>query len=57
MFKLRIRTDNQAFEDKVGEVVRILEEAIIKLKEGKKESSLLDINGNVVGNYTLTNRK
>ena len=57
MFKLKIRTDNQAFEDKVTEVVRILEEAIINLKEGKKEATLLDINGNVVGKFTLTNRK
>ena len=61
MFKLQIRTDNQAFSDnKTAEVVRILEEAILKLKEGndrpKDRPILIDLNGNVVGHYTLNNR-
>ena len=65
MFKLQIKTDNQAFEqDKTAEVCRILEEVILKLKEGNKNYSrnngnkpiLLDLNGNVVGHYTINNR-
>ncbi len=58
MFKLQIDTNNQAFsEDKVCEVVRILKDAILKLEQGNdKRGILLDTNGNLVGNYTLTNR-
>jgi len=56
MFKLKIDTKNQAFsQDRISEIVRILEEAILKLRQGNdKQAILLDINGNVVGGYTLT---
>ena len=58
MFKLKIDTKNQAFsQDRISEIVRILEEAILKLRQGNdKQAILLDINGNVVGGYTLTKR-
>ena len=60
MFKLKIRTDNQAFEVPEGnqatEVIRILQDAIDKLEEGTRNGILLDCNGNLVGKFTLTNR-
>jgi len=58
MFKLKIRTDNAAFqEDRVEELARILNEVISKIGEGFNYSLLFDINGNEVGEYTLTYRR
>ncbi|MCX6665969.1 MAG: hypothetical protein NT038_07950 [Euryarchaeota archaeon] len=58
MFKLTIRTDNQAFdENPQEEVIHILKDAILKLEQGNtKQGILLDSNGNLVGNYTLNKR-
>jgi hypothetical protein len=59
MFKLKIDTKNDAFVDGdlVPEVVRILQVAIQKLESGEdREARLFDINGNPVGEYTLTKR-
>ena len=59
MFKLRIKTDNAAFEgeNRIPELKRILKEAILKLEQGNdKQAILLDVNGNLVGGYTLTKR-
>ena len=57
MFKLKIETHNQAFEEYAAEeVARILEEAIIKLRGSQEDGQLLDLNGNVVGHYKLTKR-
>lgn len=58
MFRLRIETKNQAFEEdnKQIEIVRILRELILRLECGNTEGTLHDINGNKVGEYTLTNR-
>jgi len=43
-------------KNRISEIVRILKDAILKLEQGKEEGSLHDINGNKVGNYTLTRR-
>ena len=57
MFKLKIETGNAAFENgKVSEVVRILKDAILKLEQGNDRGILLDLNGNLCGEYRLTNR-
>ena len=63
MFKLRIGTNNVAFENgqfsgRTQEIVRILKEVIRKLESGddNNRTILLDINGNKVGEYTLTKR-
>ena len=57
MFKLKIETDNAAFDgDKTEEVIRILKDAILKLQQGNTRDILLDVNGNLVGEFTLTNR-
>ena len=54
MFKLKIDTENQAFEsDKSFEVVRILKETITKLENGYNEARLYDLNGNPVGEFSL----
>lgn len=57
MFKLKIKTDNAAFtEDKRGEVIRILKDAILKLEQENDRGILVDVNGNLVGEFRLTNR-
>lgn len=57
MFKLRIETKNDAFtNDRIGEITRILKEAIIKLERGETEPTLHDLNGGIVGYYSLTKR-
>ena len=57
MFKLRIKTDNAAFAcDKKTEIIRILKDTILKLEQGNDRGILLDVNGNLVGEFRLTNR-
>lgn len=52
MFELKINTGNAAFEEEPRqEVIRILQEAILKLIEGNNNNNLFDINGNRVGHY------
>lgn len=52
LFRLSVDMNNQAFEDK-EELIRILESAISKLKDGNETAKLKDINGNTVGTYTI----
>lgn len=60
MFKLKIDTNNAAFQDADGdhtipEIIRILNETIKKLEDGNNSESILyDFNGNPVGTYSLT---
>jgi hypothetical protein len=51
MFSLKIETKNAAFQDKAEEIIRILESAISKIKDGDQEGTLRDTNGNLVGNF------
>jgi hypothetical protein len=51
MFTLKIDTDNAAFEDGSLEVARILEHTAKRLRDGRTDGKLLDINGNTVGEY------
>ena len=64
MLKIEINTENAAFRDpytgepddieKAYELVRILkEQVIVPIRNGYKEVTLLDINGNAVGKYTI----
>lgn len=59
MFKLEIDTGNAAFDndgegDCHGEVARILRDLADKIEGGHGHGNLHDINGNRVGNFTLT---
>ena len=58
MFKLKISTDNAAFEGDnfEYEITRILREIARKISSGQRENSILDINGNKVGEFTLNKR-
>lgn len=59
MFHLRIKTDNDAFQEgnKTAELIRILKEQVIpKLEAGEDISALRDINGNTCGSFRLTKR-
>ena len=52
--KIEFSTNGQAFEDYGDtEVERILEEVIEKVKNGRTEGKILDINGNSVGKWSL----
>ena len=50
---MKIETDNSAFEDKKAEVIRILKDTITQLEHGNENGDLRDINGNLVGYFTL----
>lgn len=52
LFRLSVDMNNAVFEDK-EELIRILETAISKLREGNETAKLRDINGNTVGTYTI----
>lgn len=53
-FTLRIEIDNDAFvEDPHAEVSRLLRVAAGKVDEGNRTGILLDINGNLVGEFTM----
>jgi len=61
MFKLKFKTNNAAFVEESGgdkkyETIRILKEVIKKLENDWDEGKVLDINGNVIGEWILTNR-
>jgi len=54
MFKLKIETDNAAFDNKEEvEVCRILREIADKIEGGRHGGFVIDINGSVVGEYSL----
>ena len=57
MFTLTIKTDNSAFDLpwRHEEIARILREIARHMAEDKDDSGLcVDMNGNVVGRFTLT---
>ena len=60
MFKLKIKTDNSAFDgNKAGELARILAKIASSLEHDDRDDSMqsagsvYDENGNVVGHWTL----
>lgn len=54
MFKMTFTTTNDAFVDfEVDECLRILESIKAKLCCGFREGSIRDINGNVIGEWSL----
>jgi hypothetical protein len=51
---IKFNTSGQAFEDYGDtEVERVLEEIIRKVKNGRTEGKILDINGNTIGEWKL----
>lgn len=55
--KLEINMDNAAFDHDAGhEAARILTDAVKAVAMGCIRSSLFDINGNVVGKFSITGR-
>lgn len=57
MFTLTFKTDNSSFgeseEEKIFEVKRILKDVSDKVSHGVFEASIRDLNGNVIGKYSL----
>ena len=66
MFEVKIRTGGAAFKDPNGdeennfddlyealEIKRLLDRINIDIREGRKSGSLMDINGNKVGEWRL----
>lgn len=52
--KIEFETSGAAFEDyEKEEIMRILEEVIVKVKNGRSEGKILDINGNSIGEWEL----
>ena len=57
MFKLEMKTKNAAFDtERNEEVARILRKAAESVTNGNCEGVLVDLFGNKVGSWTLTNR-
>lgn len=53
-FTLTIETDNAAFRDDPSEVARILREVARKIQhEGKDYGTIMDVNGNKVGEFSF----
>lgn len=51
---IKFNTSGQAFEDYGNEEIeRILEEIIVKVKNGRTEGKILDVNGNSIGEWEL----
>lgn len=58
MLKIRIETKNAAFEDDLeGELIRCLKDVIDLISKNWAMSRIHDINGNIVGEWKLTNYK
>lgn len=53
MLKIQFETENQAFENKEQEIVRILKRIIEQVEQGKKQSLINDVNGNTVGEFRI----
>lgn len=55
MFKVKFRTGNAAFEEpyKANEIARILKEIAEKVECGYDSGSIMDINGNYVGEWEI----
>ena len=54
MMKIEFKTSNAAFDDYGdAEVRRILEKIATKVECGANEGSIIDINGNKIGNWSL----
>ena len=57
MLTIKIKTDNQAFEDGIIEVLsRCLDKTKEKLEAGCTNGCIFDYNGNTCGTFKLTNR-
>ena len=55
--KLEITMDNAAFEEDEGaEAARIMRDAADSVEMGCIRASLFDLNGNVVGKFSITGR-
>ncbi len=59
MFTLKIRTDNAAFSDgnREAEIARILRHAADLVEQGVNHRRLLDLNGNIVGEFDCDNEE
>ena len=57
MFKLEFETDNAAFgeeDDRLHEIAFILENIASDVQSGKQGDTVLDVNGNSIGKWSLT---
>ncbi len=54
-FKLNVETENAAFDgnDRYAELGRILRDAAEKVEFGAEHCVLRDVNGNIVGGYSI----
>jgi hypothetical protein len=53
MFELKFSTANAAFDDLAGETARILCEITRKIVDGETGGNVRDLNGNVVGKWSI----
>lgn len=54
-FTLTFDCDNDAFaDDPSDEIARILDNVARRVNDGARDGKIMDVNGNTVGNFTLT---
>ena len=54
MFKLSFETDNASFDPwRPGEIARILKDIAYKIEGGETSGSIMDSNGNKLGNWSI----
>ena len=57
MLTIKIKTDNQAFEDNLYlELDNCVNRAIASIEHGYTDNNIHDTNGNVCGHFKLTNK-
>lgn len=53
MFELRIDTKNSSFQNKKSSIQEMLKSVILDIQNDKKEGIIKDVNGKIVGRFSL----
>jgi hypothetical protein len=53
MFELRIDTKNSSFQNKKSSIQEMLKSVILDIQNDKKEGIIRDVNGKIVGRFSL----
>jgi hypothetical protein len=58
MLTIKIKTANDAYQgdNLIDELQRNLDDVKLKLEQGNKQGIVIDLNGNLTGNFKLTKR-
>ena len=54
--RIKVNTDNAAFQDDPDELRDCLQAAVERIADGSREGTITDTNGNTVGEYKVTGK-